>query len=82
MGSKKKGCKRDPGNQKRRRKRIRAAWELEMIAWEKVKACCSVGPRETRGWGERGGRSRRSKESDTLREVCTEGEVALVVYWE
>lgn len=30
-------------------------WGLEMIAWEKVKACCSLGPRERSGWGWGGG---------------------------
>lgn len=41
---------------------------LETIAWERVKACCSVGPREKSRWGEGEKEKRKERKSDTLRE--------------
>lgn len=45
----------------RRRRKCNAG--LEMIAWEKVKTCCSVGLRETSCW-----EKRESGKSETLRD--------------
>lgn len=42
---------REPGSHKEEEKENRCVLGLETIAWEKVKACCSVGPRERSGWG-------------------------------
>lgn len=43
-------------------------WGLEMIAWEKVKACCSLGPRERSGWGWGGGEEEEQEEKNEPRE--------------
>lgn len=47
---------------KEEEKENRCVLGLEKIAWEKVKACCSVGPRERSGWGEGEGEEEEAKE--------------------
>lgn len=56
------GGKQEPVSQEKEEKEIRRVLGLETIAWEKVKACCSVGPREKSGWGEGEGEEEEEKE--------------------